>query len=145
MGVTTGALLDSTFLIEAERQGLTARIALQQVRLLVPEGSLAISTISVMEMAHGESRADSPNRAHKRERFLTDLMSIVDICPVTPSIARRAGRLDGALAKSGENLAFPDLLIGVTALEHGYSVITRNLRHFQRIPGLTVIEHGRIS
>ncbi len=96
-----------------------------------------------MEMAHGEMRADSPNRAFKRERFLTEMMSILDICPVTSSIARRAGRLDGALAKVGENLAFPDILIGVTALELGYSVITRNLRHFKRIPGLTVIQHGK--
>jgi predicted nucleic acid-binding protein len=142
MGLTTGALLDSTFLIEAERQGLTARAALQEVRILVPEGSLAISAISIMEMAHGESRADSPNRAFKRERFLTELMSILDICPITSSIARRAGRLDGALAKVGENLAFPDILIGVTALELSYSIITRNLRHFQRIPGLTVVQHG---
>jgi predicted nucleic acid-binding protein len=28
-----------------------------------------------------------------------------------------------------------DLLIGVTALELGYSVATDNLRHFQKIPG----------
>lgn len=143
MGLTAGALLDSTFLIEAERQGLSARVALQQVRLLVPEGALAVSAISIMEMAHGEMRADSPNRAFKRERFLTELISILDIYPVTPSIARRAGRLDGALAKVGENLAFPDILIGVTALDLGYSIITRNLRHFQRIPGLTVIQHGK--
>jgi predicted nucleic acid-binding protein len=32
-----------------------------------------------------------------------------------------------------------DLLIGVTALELGYSVATRNLRHFKMIPGLSVV------
>jgi predicted nucleic acid-binding protein len=30
---------------------------------------------------------------------------------------------------------FSDLPIGVTALDLGYSVLTRNARHFQRIDG----------
>jgi len=32
-----------------------------------------------------------------------------------------------------------DLLIGATALEIGYSVVTVNLRNFKLIPGLDVI------
>lgn len=32
-----------------------------------------------------------------------------------------------------------DLLIGATALEIGYAVVTANVRHFQLIPGLNVI------
>ena len=32
-----------------------------------------------------------------------------------------------------------DLLIGATALELGYSVLTSNRRHFGQIPGLTVV------
>jgi predicted nucleic acid-binding protein len=34
---------------------------------------------------------------------------------------------------------FGDLLIGVTALSLGFSVLTVNLRHFRLINGLTVI------
>jgi len=30
-------------------------------------------------------------------------------------------------------------LIGVTALELGYSVATTNVRHFQMIPGLDIV------
>jgi len=37
-------------------------------------------------------------------------------------------------------LPLADLLIGVTALELGYSVTTGNLRHFQMIPGLSVVQ-----
>jgi predicted nucleic acid-binding protein len=32
-----------------------------------------------------------------------------------------------------------DLLIGATALEIGYAVVTANVRHFRLIPGLNVI------
>jgi predicted nucleic acid-binding protein len=35
-------------------------------------------------------------------------------------------------------IPFADLLIGVTALELGFSVLTVNLRHFRLIPGLKV-------
>jgi tRNA(fMet)-specific endonuclease VapC len=31
-----------------------------------------------------------------------------------------------------------DLLIGATALSHGYTIVTANIRHFQRIPNLQV-------
>jgi predicted nucleic acid-binding protein len=37
-------------------------------------------------------------------------------------------------------IPFGDLLIGATALSLGYQVLTGNLRHFQKIPGLTVIQ-----
>ena len=95
-----------------------------------------------MEVAHGEARADSPVRATYRSEFLSEIMAAIEIHPVTAQIARRAGRLDGELAKEGLRTAFPDLLIGVTALELGFSVLTGNLRHFNRIPGLIVLQHG---
>jgi predicted nucleic acid-binding protein len=39
----------------------------------------------------------------------------------------------------GNVLPFSDLMIGAAALEQGYAILTRNLRHFQKIPDLTVV------
>jgi len=142
VGLTLGALLDSSFLIAAERRGLSAAEALLEVDRLLPEEDVGLSVISVMEVAHGESRSDTPARAAYRSSFLSEIMEALTVYPVTPKIARRAGRLDGELAKQGLTVAFPDLLIGVTALELGYSVLTSNIRHFERIPGLTVVRQG---
>ncbi len=36
-------------------------------------------------------------------------------------------------------IPFADLQIGVTALDLGYSVVTKNVRHFRMIPDLNVI------
>jgi len=55
-------------------------------------------------------------------------------------IALRAGQLDGHNQARGVRVPLPDLLIGVTALELGYSVGTANLRHFQQVPGLSVVQ-----
>jgi predicted nucleic acid-binding protein len=68
-----------------------------------------------------------------------ELCLAVPVLPVTLEIARRAGRIEGEQAAKGIVIALPDLLIGVTALEVGYSVATLNLRHFQLIPGLSVV------
>jgi len=60
--------------------------------------------------------------------------------PVTVEIAELAGRIEGEQASHGVSIAFEDLLIGTTALHLGYAVVTINVRHFQVIPGLTVLQ-----
>jgi len=51
-----------------------------------------------------------------------------------------AGQIDGESQAPGTSLPLSDLLIGVTALELGYSVATSNVRHFRSIPGLSVVQ-----
>lgn len=50
---------------------------------------------------------------------------------VTPSIAERAGRI-----RRTTGLDLADALIAATAIEHGLPVLSRNRRHFGRVPGL---------
>jgi predicted nucleic acid-binding protein len=59
---------------------------------------------------------------------------------VTVSIALRAGQIDGQTQANGVRIPLSDVLIGTSALELGYGVGTANVRHFQLIPGLNVIQ-----
>jgi predicted nucleic acid-binding protein len=59
--------------------------------------------------------------------------------PQTKETALLAGKLDAELQSGGLVIPFGDLLIGATALALGYSVLTVNVRHFARIPGLSVV------
>jgi len=63
-------------------------------------------------------------------------------CPftLTVSLALRTGQLDGENQARGIRIPLSDLLIGVTALELGFSVGTVNLRHFRQVPGLSVVQ-----
>jgi predicted nucleic acid-binding protein len=83
-----GVLLDSTFLIDAERRGLSVPQTPLEVDALVPSQDCGISVISVMEMAHGEARAVNTTRASIRALFLTDLMAALQVYPVTAEVAR---------------------------------------------------------
>jgi predicted nucleic acid-binding protein len=58
--------------------------------------------------------------------------------PYARSTAFLAGRIDGEQRSVGITIPSLDLLIGATALEIGYAVVTANVRHFRLIPGLKI-------
>ncbi len=66
-------------------------------------------------------------------------MQMLKVLPITAEVALLTGDLDAELQLRGERIAIQDLLIAATAIAHGMELSTRNQRHFQRVPGLTVI------
>jgi predicted nucleic acid-binding protein len=133
-------MLDSTAAVAAERQGKNARQLLESVVLETGDDDIAVSVVTVLELAHGITRADTTERRNRRQRFLDELLIGVPMQPVTVPIALRAGQFDGQSQAKGIRIPLSDLLIGVSALELGYGVGTANVRHFQLIPGLNVIQ-----
>ena len=135
-----GLILDSSVLIAVERQGKNARQVLAALTEKLDETEIGISVITLVEMAHGAARADTLERKAKRQTFIDELVMALPVFPVTVPIALRAGQLDGENQARGLKVPLPDLLIGVTALELGYSVRMANLRHFRQVAKLRVIE-----
>jgi tRNA(fMet)-specific endonuclease VapC len=133
-----GLILDSSVLIAAERQGKNARQVLSTLAAGISQTEVGISVVTLLELAHGAVRAESPERKLRREKFIEELLIAMPVYPVTVTMALRAGQLDGQSQARGVKVPLADLLIGVTALELGYGVATANLRHFQQIPGLSV-------
>jgi tRNA(fMet)-specific endonuclease VapC len=99
-----------------------------------------LSVVTIAELVHGAYRAKTQEQRDRRLEFIERLASDVPMYPVTLEIARLAGRIEGQEGAKGVQLAFEDLLIGVTALQLGYSIATLNVRDFQRIPGLLVVK-----
>jgi predicted nucleic acid-binding protein len=134
-----GLILDSSVLIAAERKGQNARGALTGIAVRVPGEDVAVSVITLVELAHGVARANTPERRVSRQQFLDELMAALPVHPVTVPVALRARQIDGENSARGVRVALSDLLIGVTALELGYRVATANVRHFGMVPGLEVL------
>src|SRR5579872_4956624 len=134
-----GLILDSSVLIAAERQGKNARQALADIAIRAAGEDVAFSVITLLELAHGATRANTPQRKALRRQFIDELIAAVPVHPISASIALRAGQIDGESTARGVTLPLSDLLIGVTALDLGYRVATANLRHFQAVPGLSVV------
>lgn len=93
-----GLILDSTVVIDAERAGQTAYRLIEGLA----EGSteLAISVVTVLELAHGIARANTEIRRERPQRFLDDLLRAIPVHLVTIPIALRAGKIDGTLQQA---------------------------------------------
>lgn len=76
---------------------------------------------------------------HRRMAFLEDLLFELEVIPYSRETALLAGRVDAEQRTAGLTIPFADLLIGATALQIDYSLLTKNKRHFDLIPGLAVI------
>jgi predicted nucleic acid-binding protein len=96
-----GLMLDSTAAVAAERQGKNARQLLESVALETGDEAIAVSVVTVLELAHGITRADTIERRERRQRFLDELLIGVPIQPVTVPIALRAGQIDGQSRATG--------------------------------------------
>jgi predicted nucleic acid-binding protein len=135
-----GVILDSSVVIEAERQQLNVAQFLKQIVQKIGEREAALSSITVAELVHGIYRANTEERRARRRAFLDDLKAAVPVYPITDNTADLVGKIGGESAAKGITIPFDDLLIGTCALERGYAVATRNRRHFQEIPGLKLVE-----
>jgi predicted nucleic acid-binding protein len=134
-----GLILDSNVIIAGERQGFTVRQILEHFKTVYGETEIGLSVVTVVELTHGIQRAKADDRRQRRQAFVDELIRDVPVHPVTVEMARLAGRIEGEQAEQGVSIAFEDLLIAATALHLGFGVVTGNVRHFQHIPGLTVI------
>lgn len=127
-------ILDTSFLEDVAREdsaALEAAATLEEKQ--IPE---RLSAMTLYELYWGVGYVDRP----QAERDAVDaVLGTKEVYPVTPEIARKAGRIAGSLGRQGEPLNDPgDELIGATGLVHEEPVLTKNVDHFERIPNLEV-------
>jgi predicted nucleic acid-binding protein len=129
-----GLILDTSVLIAAERKN-----KLNFLSQWEEYESAYISSISVTELLIGVYRADSEERRIKRSAFVEHIISSIASLPFGEEEARIYAQILNNLYKAGITLGVHDMLIGATAISHGYGVLTLNEQDFNRISGLKVI------
>jgi predicted nucleic acid-binding protein len=105
------------------------------LRAIRPDG-LAISVISYGEVLEGV--------LYSRERLANlvkwrGFVAGLDVLDVTLGVADVWAELRGALRTRGNTIADNDLLIAATAVRFGMTLVSGNLRHFARVPGLDLL------
>ena len=129
-----GQLIDSSVIIDFERRGHNVDV----LQSAVGDEPAAIATITASELLVGAHRADTLERGQLRRLFTEDVLEWALVVPFDLLVARTHARLWAELATSGQLIGAHDLIIAATALAHGHSVLTHNVRDFDRVPGLTV-------
>jgi predicted nucleic acid-binding protein len=139
MGSTLlGLVLDSSAVIAAERKRQPLEDFLEAILVAHGPVDLSLSPVTVAELVHGIHRAKTAEASRRRE-YIEELLGLVPVGPATSQTGWLVGQIEGQEAAKGNILPFNDLMIAAAAIEPGYAVLTGNLRHFQRIPGLTVV------
>ncbi|MAT05198.1 MAG: VapC toxin family PIN domain ribonuclease [Acidimicrobiaceae bacterium] len=105
----------------------------------IPSAKLFISAITIHELEHGvilRERSDPAQGALLRTWLDQNVTAAFKtrVLPVDERVARRAAAL-----YVPDPAPFRDALIGATALVHAMTVVTRDLKDFQRFQDLDVI------
>ena len=98
---------------------------------------IVTTPINAFEVFHG---AHLSAKRDENVQSAEDLLSEMSIINLSLGVAKKAGACFAALQKQGESVDIRDLLIGATALAHGCSLKTANKKHFERIPGLVLVD-----
>jgi tRNA(fMet)-specific endonuclease VapC len=125
----------SNLLKRAPSTALVARLA------GVPVDDQLTSSITLGELLYGAYRLGSGGLA-LRERIELLLRAGRQILPFDAAAARHYGAARAELADAGALLGDADLRIAAIALSHNLTVVTGNVRHFERVPGLLVENAG---
>ena len=100
----------------------------------IPREEQFASAVTIGELYKGAYRSPA------RERHLANIdqrvLPAVTVLPYDVATARVFGEIRAALETAGMILADADLQIAATAIHHGIELVTGNLRHFERVPGL---------
>jgi tRNA(fMet)-specific endonuclease VapC len=135
-----GLVLDSGVLIDAEREARPVSDLLATLEHEHGETEVVLSAVTVIELEHGLHRAQTAEQARTRREYLDSVFAAIPVEPFTVAMARLAAKADAEARQIRLTIPFADLPIGATALHFGFAVGTRNLRHFQMVPNLTVIQ-----
>jgi predicted nucleic acid-binding protein len=129
-----GLLIDTSTLIAWERgqDDVAQRLATQ-----VAEDSF-VSVITASELLHGVHRAANAGVRSKRSAFVELLLDNIVVLPIDLMTARAHARLWAELAAAGTLIGVHDMWLAATCIAHGLTIITANVKDFERVPALIV-------
>jgi len=124
-------LLDTNIVIYVIKQ--RPRIALD--RFNREHGHMAVSSITLAELIHGAEKSNDPSR---NLAAVEDFCSRLVVLPYGDKAAWHYGSIRAALEKMGMTIGINDLHIAGHARSEGLTLVSNNLREFERVPGLVL-------
>ena len=130
--------LDTTFLVDLLREARRGPGPATAFLEVIADQELAISVHALCELQAG---AELSNESSREQQAIQGICAALSIRHTGDKLAKVYGRILATLQKSGRSIATMDLLIAASALVDEAPLVTRNLGHFQRVPGLEVLTY----
>ncbi|TXI44446.1 MAG: type II toxin-antitoxin system VapC family toxin [Methylophilus sp.] len=100
-------------------------------------GDICISSVTLAELRYGVAKSQFQE---KNQAALDDFILPLEIMVFDESAASYYGALRASLEKKGTPIGAMDLMIGAHALSQNLTIVTNNVREFNRIPNLVVVD-----
>lgn len=127
------SLIDTSIIVEAERKRLDL-----QSHVAGRDDACFLSVVTMSELWHGLHRATTAPLASRRKDFIDKLSQEFAIVPIDLPVAKEHSRVWAQLAIAGQMIGMNDLWIAATCLAYNMSIVTANVRDFERVPNLQI-------
>ena len=124
-------LLDTNTLIYFFRQ--QGQVAAHLKNIVASQ--IAIPSVVLFELEYGVLRSIRPEL---QKKGMDAASKVYGVANLDDKAARSSAWIRHTLEAAGTPIGHFDLLIAGTALAHGMTLVTRNTRAFERVPGLRV-------
>jgi tRNA(fMet)-specific endonuclease VapC len=94
---------------------------------------LAISAVTLAELLHGAEKSSQPQRTLS---VVENFCSRLDVLDYGAKAAQHYGQIRSALDRRGTPIGVNDLHIAAHARSEGLTLVSNNLREFERVEGL---------
>lgn len=128
-------LLDTDILSNLLRRAPSTAL-ITKIASVPPEQQLT-SSITLGELVYGAHRLKERSGA-LIQRLDEMLLPNLSVLPFDASAARRYGEVRAELERLGTPIGDADLRIAAIALDRELTVVTGNVRHFDKVPALAV-------
>lgn len=131
---TENVCLDSCFIIDLLRKDEGAREFLEK-----NTAALYITDLNLFEISDG---AVFGKGGKKNIGILFNLLDDVQIIPALGNYGLNAAKISASLQRKGSPVGDMDCLISSVMLNSGINkIVTRNVKHFEKIPGIKVLKY----
>lgn len=127
-------LLDTTFLIDAERSGSGLDAAIGD------DDDVAVAAITIAELLVGVELAAKQHKAARHD-FVEAIAGNIPVLPYDLAIAREHAVLLGIVRQQGRPRGAHDLIIAATARATQRTVVSADRRAFADLPGVQELDH----
>ena len=121
-------LVDANVLSEATKPAPNSKVV---DWLSANERNLVVDSIVLGELCLGVFSLPAGRKRERLEQWFEALARTLECLPWDASVARRWAKLLVELKRKGRALPLLDSMIASSALEHGLTVATRNVNHFE--------------
>ena len=129
-------LLDTTILIDIVKNNPKA---IQKYKEIINnDQDIWIAAPSITEIILGLS---SIHAKKDEETKVIDTINKCHILDITKEVAMKAGYIEKSLKENGNSIGIIDALISATAILNNRKIITKNIKHFEKVPELRVEDY----